>query len=93
MSASTADSQHTHYINVIELCETLTTAVLHIGVTGQLLPHHMLILPGQETGQQLQLRNMGKKINNNNNNSEKNVTSGYKHSYTNRQAKISFKSH
>ena len=30
---------------------------------------------------------------NNNNNSEKNVTSGYKHSYTNRQAKISFKSH
>ena len=33
-----------------------------------------------------------KKLNNNNNNSEKNVTSGYKHSYTNRQAKISFKS-
>ena len=55
MSASTADSQRTHYINVIELCETLTTAVLHMGVTGQLLPHHMLILPGQETGQQLQL--------------------------------------
>ena len=58
MSASTADSQRTHYINVIELCETLTTAVLHMGVTGQLLPHHMLALPGQETGQQLQLRNM-----------------------------------
>ena len=61
MSASTADSQRTQYINVIELCETLTTAVLHMGVTGQLLPHHMLILPGQETGQQLQLRNMGEK--------------------------------
>ena len=61
MSASTADSQRTHYINVIELCETLTTAVLHMGVTGQLLPHHMLTLPGQETGQQLQLQNMGKK--------------------------------
>ena len=66
MSASTADSQRTHYINVIELCETLTTAVLHMGVTGQLLPHHMLILPGQETGQQLQLRNMGEKIKINN---------------------------
>ena len=35
----------------------------------------------------------GEKNNNNINNSEKNVTSGYKHSYTNRQAKISFKSH
>ena len=35
----------------------------------------------------------GKKKKIKKNNSEKNVTSGYKHSYTNRQAKISFKSH
>ena len=62
MSASTVNSQRTHHINVIELRETLTTAVLHMGVTGQLLPHHMLALPGQETGQQLQLRKNGKQL-------------------------------
>ena len=34
MSPSTVDSQRTHHINVIELRETLTTAVLHNGGNG-----------------------------------------------------------